>query len=256
MGLKRIYYAHNLYTDRLSYVDRVVTQAHRDGEKKCLIDSRCYPYDYALTPWDFAFETLLYSSLNGPDSSVSVFIKEPDVSRLCDSLQNAYDIFFGVHYLPISFKPTKLPAAYFKLPASGYQYLTHSQDDSSFHEAIYSEKNIKIAPLAQAIQANSNEWGFTSIPLEISNTSGHPIPAIPASKNPVLVSVKLSDERGNTILDFLSTPLESDVINKTDCAVTIPLISQKGTYYAKIDIITNGIREWNIPCPLVKVIFN
>ncbi len=106
-GLKKIYKAHNLYSDRLAYLERIVKQAHSNGEKKCLVDSKCYPFDYALTPWDFAFETLVYSSLNSPDSSVSVFIKTDDVSRLCDSLQNSYNVFFGVHYLPISFKPSK-----------------------------------------------------------------------------------------------------------------------------------------------------
>ncbi len=93
-----------------------------------------------------------------------------------------------------------MPARYFKLPsASGYQYLTHSQEDSSFHEEIYSVKNIKIAPLKQSIVANTNEWGYTSIPVEIINTSGHYIPAIPmGAKTPVLISIKLSDEKGNT----------------------------------------------------------
>ncbi len=125
-----------------------------------------------------------------------------------------------------------------------------------FMRKIYSAGNIKIKPLTDFIHANVNDWGYTAIPVEIINTSGRIIPAIPRSKNPVILSISLFDEKGNKIFDDATTPLEFDISNKADCAVTIPILKQKGIYSASVDLITQGVRKWNIPVTRVKIIID
>ncbi len=252
-GLKRLYRAHLQYSDRIAYVDRIVRQAHRNGGKKFIVDSKCYPSDYAMTSWNFAFETLFYSSLNGPDSSVTVFIKTPELAKLCDSARNLSNIFLGVYFCPLWFSTEDLPDRYFRLPPTGYRYLTHSQDDTSFHEDNYSADNLRIIPIMNTIHAYEQDW-TAAVPVEIINTSGHPIPAIPRSKNPVLIGFRLVDAHGNTIFDEVSNPLETDIIKKAGCAITLYLPKLKGTFYATPDLLTEGMGWWHIPSQPVKII--
>jgi hypothetical protein len=254
-SVKKIYTAHNIYSDRLSYVGRTVKSAHDKGIQKCIIDSKCYPYDYAFTPWNFAFETLLYSSLPGTDSSVTIFIKEPRFNKVCDSAQNLKNVLFGVQFSPLWFTSNDMPDNYFRLPSSGYKYLTHSQDDSSFHEDIFSGQNIKIVPLKQNIHIYVND-DVASIPLEVINTSGHIIPAIPRAKNPILVSYKFLDDRGKILFSGGTSVLETDAGSKSSLGMSFYIPRLKGTYFIRPDIITEGVRWWNIPVEPVKVIID
>jgi hypothetical protein len=254
-GVKKIYDAHNRYTDRLGYIERIVKDAHEKGLKKCIVDSKCYPDDYAMESWNVAFETLLYSSMAGPDSAVTVYVKLPEQNKLCDSLMNKRNILFGVQFSPLWFTSNDMPENYFKLPSSGYQYLTHTQDDSTFHEEIFSGMNIKILPLQQDIHIHVND-DFASIPLEIINTTGHTIPAIPRSKNPVMLTYKFLNERNEVLFNGGNYALETDITGRSTSGITLFIPRLKGTYYVKPDIITQGVRSWNIPAQPVKVIID
>ena len=207
-----------------------------------------------MAPWDIAFETLLYSSINGPDSSTTIFIKTPKFDSLSNALLNKYNILLGVHFSPLWYTSNDMPPQYFRLPSSGYKYLTHSQDDSSFHEEIYSAQNIKIEPLQQAIHLHLNNWEASSIPVEIINTSGHIIPAIPRTQNPVMGSIKFFDEHGKSIFRDTASILETDISSKSICGIAVFLPRVKGTYYVKPGIITRGVRDWNIPIQPIKII--
>ena len=244
-----------MFTDRLHYIGRIVDEAHQRQEKKCLIDSKCYPYDYAMASWNVGFESLLYSSLQGPDSSVTIFIKEPKFDKMCDSAQNIKNVLFGVHFAPLWFTSNDMPDNYLRLSSTGYKYLTHTQNDTSFHEDIYSAQNIRIIPLVQTIHVYVND-DVAAVPIEIINTTGHTIPSIPRTKNPILVSYKFLDEKGKVLFKDVSTPLETDIGNKAKCGITFRIPRLKGTYFIKPDIITEGLRWWNIPVEPVKVIID
>lgn len=252
-GVKRIYRAHSQYSDRLAYLERTVRQAHRSGGKKYIVDSRCYPGAYGLTSWNFAIETLLYSSLQGPDSSLTVFIERPEFKTLCDTGRTMQNIFLGVYFCPLWFTANDMPLKYFRLPSTPYADLTHSQDDTSFHEDFFSAANLKIVPTVSTIHAYLRDW-TVAIPLEIINSSGHTIPAIPRKQNPVLIGLKLVDEQGKIIFDEVANPLETDVGSVDECAITLYLPALKGTFYAQPDLLTEGVRWWHIPSQRVKII--
>lgn len=255
LSVKKINQAHTQFTDRLGYIERIVHAAQHEGGKKYIVDSRCCPADYVLATWDFGFETLFYSSLYSPDSTITAFIKTPAMAQVCDTTRNRNNLLLGVYFSPLWFTSNDMPARYFKLPATGYADLTHSQEDTSVHEEIYSAKNIQIAPRIQSLHVNMKDWTAV-IPLEITNNSGRVIPAIPQSKNPVLVGIKLTDEHGATIIDEVSNPLETDIKNRSECGVTFYIPKISGTFYAQPDIITKGIRKWNIPSQPVKIVID
>lgn len=251
-GLTKIYQAHDIFTYRLSYLQRIIDEAHYRKEKKCIIDSKCYPDDYALAPWDIAFETLVYSSLEGHDSTVTVFIKTPGFDKLCDTVQNKHNIFLGVHFSPLWYTSDDMPEGYFKLPSTGYTYLTHSQEDTAFHESIFSVKNIKIRPLVKTIHVKRNN-SHTVIPIEITNTSGKQIFAIPRSRGAIYLTYRLYNEKGKLISKLRQQPFETDIGTQSEQGMILYYPRDKGIYQAEPDFVTEDKGYWNIPVQRVTV---
>jgi hypothetical protein len=253
ISAKKMYNAHNIYTSRVAYMARLIKTAKKEGEKKCIVDSKCYPDNYAGAEWNFAFETLLYSSLPGPDSTVSVFIKSPEFNKLCDSIMDKESILLGVHFCPLWFSSDTIPKKYFRLPRSSYKYLTNSQDDSSFHREVFSNQNVKIVPLEQTIYASQNDWVAVA-PVMIENKTGHVIPAIPGSKNPVRLTCYLYDSHGKIVNEKIPTAFETDVKDNATGGIIIYLPREKGNYFIKPDIITGDNDCWNVGCPLITLV--
>jgi len=255
IGIKKMYYAHEQFTYRVSYLSRIVNDARKKGDNKCIIDSRCYPSTYADVDWAIPFETLLYSSLPGSDSSVTVFIKEPSFDSICKTDRDQNNIFFGAYFYPFQFSSADMPSRYFHLPSTGYKDLTSSQEDTSFHEDVFSNKNVKIIPLEQTVNVRLYDY-VTVLNLKIENRSGKVIPAIPRKKDPVQLSYTLYDHNGNKITYRAPTPFETDILDETPCGLIIYLPFEKGTYFAKPDIITGDKNLWNLSSPLIRIVIN
>lgn len=255
IGVKKMYYAHEQFTYRISYLSRIIDDARKNGDKKCSIDSRCYPSTYADAGWALPFETLLYSSLQSADSSVTVFIKEPSFDSTYKANRDNKNIFFGASFYPFQFSSADMPSKYFHLLSTGYRDLTHAQEDTSFHEDFFSNKNIKIIPLEETLNARENDY-VAVIPLKIENSSGKIIPAIPRQKNPIQLTYTLYDHNGNRINYSAPTPFEADITNETDCGLIIYLPFEKGIYFAKPDIITGDKNIWNVSSPLIRIVIN
>jgi len=251
-GVIRMYHAHDLFTSKISYLDKIVNEAHKKGETKCIIDSKCYPYDIAWDSWNTAFETLTYSSLKNKDSSVTVFIQNPEFARLCDSVQHQPNLFLGVHFLPLWYSSAQMPEGYFKLPSTGYSYLTHTQEDTAFHENIFNKNNVEITPLVLSATSRSNNL-IVVIPLEINNVTGKIIPSIPRKQNPVYLSYNLYDDKDKLLKEGIKEPLETDVGTKSIEGMIVYCPQSKGVYYVRPQLITEGLRSWNIPSQSIKI---
>ena len=255
IGVHRIYIARTLLTDRVGYLNRLIDQAEKTKERKCIVDEKCYPYDYAMAPWNVAFETLIYSSLRGADSTVTIFVKKPDFAGLCDTVikHPKLNVMLGAHFAPLWYTSNDIPEEYFKLPSTGYTYLTHSQDDTTFHENMFSADNVKITPLVLSAEVIKNN-NFIVIPLQITNTSGKTIPSIPGEKNAVYLGYKEYDSKGNLLYTKENEPLETDVSGEAKEGLIIYYYGlQKGVYYFEPDLMTAGKRSWNIPTQRIAI---
>jgi hypothetical protein len=252
-GLYKIYNAHDLLTQKVNYINRLVEDAHKRGLKKCIVDSKCYPYDIAWDSWNMAFETLTYSSLKSPDSSVSVFVRIPGFERLCDSMQNINGTFLATRSEPTWYTTYQMPPKYFNLPPTPYSYLTNAQDVKNFNESSFASNNIKIKPQDIDVISEFNNWIIT-VPLQILNT-GQTIPAMPRKLFPVYLTYSIYDEKGSLIQVPVKQPLEADVeANSSSIEGMIVFCPHlKGTYYIQPDIITEGIGAWNIPSQRIKL---
>lgn len=255
IGLKKMYYGHEQFTYRISYMSRAVNEARKKGEKKCIIDSRCYPYVYADAPWAFSYETLLYSSLPGPDSTVTVFIKEPAFNSVCKDEQNKENVFFGAYFGLFQFHSNDMPGKYFHLPSTGYSDLTTSQDDTSFHANMFCFRNMKIVPSEQVVNVRLFDY-VTVLDLKIENRSGKVLPAIPGSKNPIQLCYTMYDDKGHNLGVGTPTAFGTNIKSETPCGLTVYLPGKTGTYFVKPDIITGNADLWNVSSPLVKIVVN
>jgi len=255
IGVKKMYNAHEQFTYRVSYLSRIINEARKNGEKKCFIDYRCYPYVYGDTPWSVAYETLLCSSIPGPDSSVTIFIKDPTFDAICNTPHKKDHILFGAYFYPFQFYTDSIPDKYFRLPAGEYQYLTSPQNDTSFHTEIFSSKNVKIIPLEQTI--NVHLYDYTAvIDLKIENTSGKTLPAIPRKNSPVQLCYTMYDDGANKMGVGTPCAFETDIKDGSVCGLIVYLPYIKGTYFVKPDIITGDSALWNLPSPMVKIVVN
>ncbi|MEI6435812.1 MAG: hypothetical protein WCP32_13280 [Bacteroidota bacterium] len=64
------------YKDRLAYINNLINSARRYPEKKFIISETMVDRDRLNVNWALATETLMLSSLEGPDSSVSIYIND------------------------------------------------------------------------------------------------------------------------------------------------------------------------------------
>jgi hypothetical protein len=251
LGIHRIYSAHDLLSARVAYLNRLIERAEKTKERKGIVDEKCYPYLYAMAPWNVAFETLVYSAIRGADSTVTVFIRKPDMASLADSVQNKRNAFLGAHFAPTWYTSNDMPEEYFKLPSTGYICFTHYQDDTSFHESNFSASNLKIRPLVQEVFAKGNDWQ-TVIAVEITNTSGKRIPAIPGKKNTVYLTCRLYDAKGKLVRKGIPQAIEADIDAQSVQGILLYYPMDKGIYYAEPDFIS-GKGSWNIPTQRIAI---
>jgi hypothetical protein len=253
MGVHRIYEARTIFSERIAYLDRIIDKAEKTKERKCIVDERCYPFEYAMAPWNVTFETIMYSSVRGLDSTVTIFIKNPDFNKLSDSavIKPKPNVLLGVHFAPTWYASSDLPEEYFKLPSTGYTYLTHSQDDTSFHENLYSASNVKIIPLVLSAESKMNTL-HTVIPLIITNTSGRVIPSIPSKKDGVYLAYKLYDSKGKEVKNEKDA-LETDINAASEEGLLVYYPREKGVYSLLVDLVTDGKRSWNLPVQHITI---
>jgi hypothetical protein len=252
LGITRIYQAHDMPTYRVEYLSRLIKNEQSNGVKKGIVVDKCYPEQYASSAWAVTFETLIYSSLAGPDSSTTVFIKTDEFNKLCDTAKDRYNILFGPHFAPLWYASNNMPEKYFRLPPTGYTYLTHSQNDTSFRENDFFNGNIKIKPLVLSKKVEGNNL-FTVIPLQIANTSGKIIPSIPAEKNGVYLYYKLYNNKGKEVKNGKGA-LETDVNASSEEGLLVYYPREKGVYTLVVDLATDGKRNWNIPVQPITII--
>ena len=243
INLREIYACRIPFSDRVDYLKRVTTFGRSFQNKKYIVDYRCFPWKYGWVSWSMPFETLLYSSLESPDSAITVCVAEP-ISQY-DSIASWKNIFIGPSWSPVWFWTNELDHNYFNLPDGDYKKITTSQLDSSFSESDFNNRDVTIKTLDSAIVIGREAFGV--IPVEIINSSGKRINAISDSKSSLGFCYHLLDENGKLLLwDGLRSYLETDVYENADQGVIFENNLSKGKYILEIDLLSEGIRWWNI----------
>ena len=75
-GFYKIYDAHELPTKRLNYLTALVRQGQKIENKKYIIHADDFPWGYAWNGWELSVETLLLSSIESNQNSVTFYVPE------------------------------------------------------------------------------------------------------------------------------------------------------------------------------------
>jgi hypothetical protein len=243
VNVQAIYTSRFLFSDRVAYLERITSFGRQFHNKKYIIDYRNFAWKYGWVPWALPFETLLFSSMQSPDSAVTVCMADP-ISQY-DSIAAWKNIFIGPSWSPIWFWTNELDHRFFNLPHGDYKKITTSQLDSGFTDTAFNSSTVSITPKLNFIELTKEP--FTIVPVEIKNTSGRRINAIPDSPNPIAISYHVYDEKGEKVLwDGFRTELETDIYESGRMGVLIKNDLPKGIYTIEFDFITEGLRWWNI----------
>ena len=241
INLFGIFKSHDIFTKRLQYIDRLVEYGRKFPEKKYIIQKSTYQWQIAWVKWAFPFETLLYSSLDGPDKAVSFYIAD-DMNQM-DNLMNKPNVFLGPDWAPSWFSSNNMNKNFINLPSTGYKKLSSSQDDTTFIEANFNTTNITIKPINETYYSDSDP--FVVIPVKITNNSGMVLHSIKGKKNPVFITYHLYDKNGGEIgWDYKRTNFDVDIYEEYTQGVIVELPKKRGEYIVEIDFVTENIRWW------------
>jgi hypothetical protein len=111
-----IWDAHSFYTERLNWMKDVVAYGQSHGSRKYLIDEKLVPKDKLILTWASPFETLLLSSLDNPDATITVQI-DAELERF-GPLEESEGLCFMTFWKG---KVEKMPKQYFRLGDGKYQ---------------------------------------------------------------------------------------------------------------------------------------
>lgn len=111
-----IYNVNDSYSIRLNFIKRLVATARQyPGSKFCISNESILPSEYS-EPWALSYETLIFSSLNSADSSLTVVTNNYCVER--PLMVNGTNFFINPYCDP---NIQHIPAEYFKLKPEPYQ---------------------------------------------------------------------------------------------------------------------------------------
>src|ERR1017187_1563273 len=225
-NLKGIYNAHNLQTMRVQYLDRLTNYGRHNPAKKYLLNMKNIPINIVSVQGFLPFETLLYSSLQSPDSAVSYYWTE-DMNSW-DTLIHRNNVFLGPEFCIDWFTTNNMNRDYIRLPATGYAKANTSQMDTSFHESIFNSKNVFLEPAQEVV--HSTTYDFVVAPIKIINKSGKTIYSTPDGDHPVYMTYHLYDNDGNLISkNNTNSILEVDIKNEYTQGLLVYLPARKGT---------------------------
>ncbi len=243
INVQGVYSSSYPFTLKENYLKRITEYGRKMPNKKYLIDSRNLPWQYDWVSWALPFETLLYSSLESPDSAVSICASTP-VSQY-DSISNWKNIFLGPPWAITWFWTSDVDKKYYLLPSGEYKKLTTYQSDSSFQESVFNNQNISIEPLENFIEIDKEKYAV--LPLRIKNNSGESIKSIPDCPQNIKLSYHILNEKGEQVIwDGSRTSLETDIDKETTQGLMISSVLPQGKYILEIDFVTEGKRWWNI----------
>jgi len=120
ISIYNIYDEVDIYRARLKYFDRVIRYSAGFHERKFIIEKKNVDMGKIIIPWAVSVETLMYSSMDSPDSSRTFFITEDPVKY--KSLVGKQDLFLCTYFWP-EWSVKGLNHGYFRLPEEKYQVI-------------------------------------------------------------------------------------------------------------------------------------
>ncbi len=121
ISLFNIFSESSVYKNRIEYLSRMVSYSQKFPERKFIIQKQLIDMNKLIIPWALSVETLLFSSLDSPDSSKTFFITD-DVNKLNYTKDNV-ELFMCTDFW-LDWNIKELNNKYFKLKEGKYRVIT------------------------------------------------------------------------------------------------------------------------------------
>jgi len=123
VAVSHIIYASGFYKNRLAYIHNLITQTRQFPEKKFIMKMKDIDINQVNVRWAFAVESLLLSSLDGPDSTRSIYVPDEGDDLKPDLKLNNPKLFICVPW-SMNLNIEKMDKRYFNLGQSVYRILS------------------------------------------------------------------------------------------------------------------------------------
>lgn len=118
-SLDRISNKHHFFRERIEYLQAIMGDHAAEDERKLLAHMDQFDWEKLWMPWAVSFETLLISSLDGPEGAATLYYQQHHENW--EEQLDDPNFFLSLHYAPIFVKQEWLNSRYFQLPAAPYK---------------------------------------------------------------------------------------------------------------------------------------
>lgn len=242
INLFGIYNSGYIYRERVQYFDRLNKYVHQSGNSKGLLAMVNFQWGIGWGTWAFPYETLLNSSLAGPDSAVSIYITN-DMARF-DSIINDPELFLGPDWCQFCSRTDKLNPDYFKIKSGAYYKININQ--GIIGKQPDKLPGIELRPLQEKIYSATDTFIITRI--ELINNTGTVFPSMKNDTINIGLDYHIYDSKGNMLVfEGQFTSLETDLLKgSTVQGMTVLVPKEKGEYIVEVDMLNAGIRWFEI----------
>jgi hypothetical protein len=235
------------FTDRTAYLKRTVQNLRKQGSAKFAICEWNIPPVTVWADWNFPFESLLISSLDGKDSSVT-FYAAINIWEFDHYTKKDPKSFIGITFLPDwwQLRADTIETAHFKLK-EGFYRQANSLQDASFPDTLFTKENMKIS-LKEHYSLLRNDT--RQIEVEIFNNTDANFSTYVTNEKTIWLSYHLYSKTGEPITyEGARTNIEVDIPPrssiKTGLSINLGTI-EKGNYLLEVDILHENKRWFGI----------
>lgn len=211
LGAWQVWRGRITYVDKVEYADRISTELRAQGLRKAVVSAHLIPWGYAQTHWTLPFETLLISSMDGPDGAVTVFAEEPmDKAKPCMDDETRL---LGPAWNICAFHLGQLDTLLYHLPSGPYRIVSQ-QPDSAYRP----QGTVHLAPLANEFTMRSGDYDL--LPVEVCWAGEAPLRAL-GTKALTTIHYELRNKVNGWTEGSGWTSLEMDLAPGACCVVPL-----------------------------------
>ncbi|MCB0379969.1 MAG: hypothetical protein KDD24_01850, partial [Flavobacteriales bacterium] len=202
-----IYNAHIYPTKRVNYLTLLSKNGNKYTNKKFIIHPDDFPWGYSWVRWALPAETLLVSSIKGPNNSITCYLAE--YGEKIDVSSNNGQL-LGANWMKHLLNANNLDSNYFKIPKNSNYLITNRIDKNIFFVKETIRHNRQWLNEVQK-QANENNQ---TLEKQIHNNAQYNIETRPPSQKIDFIIGKK---------DLRLTKIENEIKSNSDWMETIKL---------------------------------
>lgn len=230
----RIYTGSEAPLRRTDYIRRMTEYARHFEEKKLLLNRTAFMDEILIVPWALPYESVIYSSLDANNQTVTFAFH-----HRADSILNTSgsEIFLDGECKPYRWYPQY---GNFNLHKTNYKLANTLQSDSSFDAGVFNCPNIDLAP-EMCVKVTVPYHKHSYVNVIIHNSSGQVLRSVPDVADSIVVGYRIYDLQGREVqCSSYKTRLEADVYSDFIQCVRVESPPDAGDYILIVDLFNNG----------------